>query len=419
MAMTMKSIAAIMCAVYTVLLVWGCSSSSQETHNYSSYDGGFGDDVSFPEASDTYVLQDAITPPDEDVFDAGDAAVGPCVPELDATYEGDVPDLPKLYVSNQISVAGSVNLGSPDGPSITTEIIASRISNTIATGLLPYDPDGVYFFFGSAKTEVDGESGWCYSYCAWHNSEVLSVSATSSALVRYAFVGDVAACPDACAGYELRSDADYMASPFAHELAESATDPDPTLSPDFSTESVGWIDFVGYETADKCAYDYGNAYTQASPDAGSTIYNVQIGARLWLVQQLWSLNSIYADHCSLGISCSPGFDTKDAGAPITSGNERPEIEWPIQYFGGKVLTNPIHLYYLVYGDWSSAPSNTIAVMQELGNNIGGSDWWQTATQYFELVGDSGVPEADSGVPEASTGSKTARRRGIQPTRAQL
>ena len=62
-----------------------------------------------------------------------------------------------------------------------------------------------------------------------------------------------------------------MASIVAHELVEAATDPDLNA----------WYDSRGYENADKCAWNYG----QASKIANGSFANLTLGGRQYLIQQ--------------------------------------------------------------------------------------------------------------------------------------
>ena len=64
-----------------------------------------------------------------------------------------------------------------------------------------------------------------------------------------------------------------MVSVIAHELEETATDPDLNA----------WYDSNGAENADKCAWTFGTTHTESNGSA----YNMTLGARDYLVQQNW------------------------------------------------------------------------------------------------------------------------------------
>ena len=67
--------------------------------------------------------------------------------------------------------------------------------------------------------------------------------------------------------------ADAMASIMAHELEETATDPDLNA----------WWDSRGYENADKCAWTFGSIYRVSNGAAA----NMRLGSRDFLIQQNW------------------------------------------------------------------------------------------------------------------------------------
>src|SRR4029078_5358803 len=94
--------------------------------------------------------------------------------------------------------------------------------------------------------------------------------------IKYAFVGNAARCPSACAAQTAspndNTGADAMASVIAHELEEMITDP----------KLNAWYDRRGYENADKCAWTFGSV---SGPTNAK--YNMNFGGRHWLIQQKW------------------------------------------------------------------------------------------------------------------------------------
>ena len=64
-----------------------------------------------------------------------------------------------------------------------------------------------------------------------------------------------------------------MVSVIAHELEETATDPDLNA----------WYDSSGAENADKCAWTFGTTYTVSN----GSLANMNLGTRDYLVQQNW------------------------------------------------------------------------------------------------------------------------------------
>src|ERR1051326_4710112 len=90
--------------------------------------------------------------------------------------------------------------------------------------------------------------------------------------IKYAFIGNPARCPSACAEQTTSPNgnlgADGMASIIAHELEESVTDPDLNA----------WYFSNGQENADKCAWTFGTTHTATN---GSK-FNMMLGARNYL-----------------------------------------------------------------------------------------------------------------------------------------
>jgi hypothetical protein len=215
--------------------------------------------------------------------DAGDASV----PEAGTKSQ--------VYASSRVNLIKSIYVGTPHGTSLSDDDIATIVTEVISSGKLPPDPDGLYFVLTSKEIdEGAGWSGFCSSYCGWHNSaSILGVD------IKYSFVGDGDKCPDACS---LRSiyekmgivkspndnwSADAMVSVILHELVESVTDPDPISTP-------AWQDDYGYENGDKCAWTFGDLYQTNN----CSIANVPIGSHDFIVQQNWILTKD-GGHCGL------------------------------------------------------------------------------------------------------------------------
>ena len=203
-------------------------------------------------------------------------------PTLVDTYLGHVGGSPyynintTYYNGSGTHVSNSVAL--PAETSVTTykkslsdSDIYAIVSNSITSGALPKDANGIYFVLTSA--DVAETSGFLTQYCGWHTHG--SVSGTD---IKYAFVGDASANLAACAVQTSVSPnnnpaGDAMISVIAHELEEATSDPDLNA----------WYDSRGYENADKCAWTFGTTYTVAN---GSKA-NMNIGGLNFLVQRNW------------------------------------------------------------------------------------------------------------------------------------
>jgi hypothetical protein len=157
-------------------------------------------------------------------------------------------------------------------------VVSGAIQGTSTTGgqALGADPNGVYFVLTAA--DVTASSGFCRSYCGWHTYGTFTLNNTQVP-IKYAFVGNPATkCPTACTNGTAAPNGDVgvdgMASVIAHELEESATDPNLNA----------WYDRRGEENADKCAWTFGPTITD--PNTGG-VYNVVLGGREFLIQRNW------------------------------------------------------------------------------------------------------------------------------------
>jgi hypothetical protein len=179
-------------------------------------------------------------------------------------------DASNNHVVNSVNYAGSTTDNYSQGTALSDAAIQAVVSSAISSGRLPKDKAGVYFVLTSQ--DVTATSGFCTQYCGWHTHATLSGSD-----IKYAFIGNAARCPSACAaqnqGPNGNAGADAMASIIAHELEESVTDPDLNA----------WFDNRGQENADKCAWTFGSTYTVAN----GSLANVRLGSRDFLIQQNW------------------------------------------------------------------------------------------------------------------------------------
>ena len=159
------------------------------------------------------------------------------------------------------------------GTSLSDSAVQSIVVNAILTGMLPRDTNGIYFVLTSA--DVAETSGFCTKYCGWH-THVNNFLAGGD--IKYAFVGNAARCPSACAAQTTSPNgnfgADAMASVIAHEIDETVTDPD--LNAWYHVGLTG-------ENGDLCAWNFGTTFTTSN---GSQA-NLTLGGNNYLIQQNW------------------------------------------------------------------------------------------------------------------------------------
>jgi hypothetical protein len=193
-------------------------------------------------------------------------------------------------VSNSVHFAGAIEDHYSQGVSLSMSGVASVVQRAIVTGLLPADSQGVYFVLSSADVTEDG---FCQTGCGWHGygsfaNGTLTVNQTNAdgVDIKFAFVGNPSTqCIHFCSLWNANfpppngdPGGDAMASILAHELTEATNDP----------HMNAWFDFQGEESGDKCQWTFGSISRVPQGQANSNgVYNVQLGGRYFLLQQLW------------------------------------------------------------------------------------------------------------------------------------
>lgn len=173
------------------------------------------------------------------------------------------------------SISGAVAYGgeaTATGTSkrLSDSAIKTLVSNTITSGKLPKNANGIYFLVTSS--DVTASSGFCTQYCGWHTHATISGSD-----IKYSFVGNAKRCLSGCAAQATVSPngnpgIDGSISVMTHELEEATSDPDLNA----------WYDSSGAENGDKCAWTFGHfQYTVAN----GSFANVHLGSRDFLIQR--------------------------------------------------------------------------------------------------------------------------------------
>ena len=182
-------------------------------------------------------------------------------------------------IQNAMTLAGTYTDTGSQGSNLTDTTLQTVVKSAIAGGHLPLDPNAVYHVL--ASPEVNETSGFCSSYCGFHNHMTVG-----SWNIKYTFVGDPVHCTAQGGVADCQGEAsnvsqspnndpgvDAMISVIAHESEEAVSDP--SLN--------AWYFANGEENGDKCAYTYGSVFQVGN----GSVANVTLGGRNFLIQQNW------------------------------------------------------------------------------------------------------------------------------------
>lgn len=132
---------------------------------------------------------------------------------------------------------------------------------------------------------VNAKSGLCSSYCGWHYYYKTGPK-TKTTNIPFAYIGSPLNCSDLGKCSILSPDSkdspngdyemDSMISTIAHEIAETAADPNTDC----------WIDRKDQENADFCQGVYGTRMYD-----GPRLYNEVVGSEKYLIQTNWDIGS--------------------------------------------------------------------------------------------------------------------------------
>jgi hypothetical protein len=195
------------------------------------------------------------------------------------------------HVTNAVS-GGAKTIYDPAesvGSQMDGATMRAYLTNLFNTKQLPVDTNGLYTFFLTPDVGDDNDgfcSGGSNDFCAYHTYYTYNGKAIKYAIVPSplhcsstygtASTNGVAHCAAANIANSPNSSpaVDAMASAFTHEAEETATDP----------LINAWLDNCGNESSDKCAYNYG----ATGAAVNGTTFNLQLGARQYLIQQQYS-----------------------------------------------------------------------------------------------------------------------------------
>jgi Phosphate-induced protein 1 conserved region len=185
---------------------------------------------------------------------------------INSTY-GDNRD---NMVTGNIALAESTTDNYSQGKWLSDPQVKQVVSDAIGA-TLPNDRNGIYFVLTSS--DVAENSGFCDSYCGWHDHAFLF-----GRDIKYAFVGNPDRCPAACEAQTITpngdSGADGMAPILAHEALEMLNDPDLNA----------WYDSNGLESADKCEWKFGPTIGSIGNGAYTQVF---ANGTKWLLELNW------------------------------------------------------------------------------------------------------------------------------------
>lgn len=175
------------------------------------------------------------------------------------------------------------------GKSLTDAKVQTLISNAITGGKLPNDQaNGVYFVLTAhdVAESAPGLGSFCVQYCGYHSP---STTIETGETIKYSFVGNPLRCPSGCDGnVAVYGDTttpngdiggDGTISIMFHELSESVSDPNVTLS------NGAWGDLVTGESGDMCNFVYGATKLATN----GSHYNETINNVHYLIQQMFKV----------------------------------------------------------------------------------------------------------------------------------
>lgn len=182
-------------------------------------------------------------------------------------------------IKNAMTLAGTVTDTGSQGSSLSDSSLQLVVQKWIGNATFPADSNGIYHVL--ASSEVNETSGFCSSYCGFHNYMTYN-----GVNIKYTFVGNPVHCTSFGGVADCQGDShnisaspnndpgvDAMISVIAHESEEATSDPNLNA----------WYFGNGEEDGDKCAYMYGTTH----PVGNGSDYNVTMGGKNYLIQENW------------------------------------------------------------------------------------------------------------------------------------
>lgn len=240
-----------------------------------------------------------------------------------------------------------------DGPIVINKYIIDNYSNgkdvdptsvvdtNINNGNLPKD-NSIYAVITYKDVNVNG---FCSNLCGYHTGR------------KIIFVGDPSRCGGGCGsdpGINNDFSADGVINVLSHEISETITDP----------YFDGWYDDNGAENGDKCAWQFGNVYT----DHGR--YNLVTSQGRYLIQMNWDPNS---QSCKNGIANPNPSSSISSITSTTSTSTMTFIS--ITSFSSSSIKYKYYFIY-IYNFYSNYSSMTMTSMTSMTS----TDTFSTSTK---------------------------------------
>jgi hypothetical protein len=167
------------------------------------------------------------------------------------------PDSSGAAPANALIFGGGVNVGYSHGRTLQDADLQSIVTNQVAYGHLPLDPNAVYVVLSSADVVEFGPNGRQFCSGSGGFGGYHAFFSAFGVDLKYAFVGDPS--QQACSS-QLQNvpspngnpGADVMAAIIAHEIAEAITDPLIGTSPAYTVRGSD-----GGEVGDLCERSHG------------------------------------------------------------------------------------------------------------------------------------------------------------------
>lgn len=225
--------------------------------------------------------------------------------------------------STTVSASSHVKLYRGTSINGEDDTIENIVTGTLNKGLLPADPNGLYFVLTGQNITV---SGFNTAFCGWHGSTNWGGLSLG---VQYGFIGNPKTTDTGCYAQAVSPNnnfgVDAMVSVIAHELIEAVTDPTGTAWWDSNPASTTY----GYENSDICAWNFGTTYKTGNGAKA----NIKLGTKNYLLQQQWVNTGAGNGFCAMSYSGPPitGLTEVSLGGPsggVIPDERRPSVGVP-------------------------------------------------------------------------------------------